>query len=346
MKIANAQISMQAMHQRVEKHYEEVRLTTRTGNQRPEVVGRGMPNGNGVQLALSPQAQAVQPQRMMQNLDEAEDIAPEEQVKMLILSRIYEQVTGRSLEITTADEIVDHDKVSQTMPAEQQPQRSSANIEFDYYSSHYEYEKSHFSAEGVIQTADGKQIDFSVELTMSREYIERQRLSIRGAEAEVKDPLVINYAGKAAELTENKYSFDLDADGRQEQISFVRPGSGFLVADLNSDGVVNDGRELFGPRSGDGFSELAQHDDDANGWIDEADSIYDSLRIWSKQEDGNDRLIALGSVGVGAIYLGNLDTPFEHKDKQNQLQAEVVKTGIFVTEQGEVGTVQQLNLVV
>ena len=40
------------------------------------------------------------------------------------------------------------------------------------------------------------------------------------------------------------------------------------------------------------------------------------------------------------------DTPFEHKDKQNQLMAEVVKTGLFVTEQGRVGTVQQLDLVV
>lgn len=65
-------------------------------------------------------------------------------------------------------------------------------------------------------------------------------------------------------LTEAKYNFDLDSDGREDLISFVRPGSGFLALDLNGDGRVNDGRELFGPATGDGFAELARYDQDGN----------------------------------------------------------------------------------
>jgi hypothetical protein len=57
---------------------------------------------------------------------------------------------------------------------------------------------------------------------------------------------VINFNGKAPALTEKKFSFDLDSDGKEDQISFVGSDSGFLAVDLNDDGLVNDGKELFG----------------------------------------------------------------------------------------------------
>jgi hypothetical protein len=109
----------------------------------------------------------------------------------------------------------------------------------------------------------------------------------------------------------------LDCDGETEQISFAGNGSGFLSLDINGDGVINNGSELFGPQSGNGFEELAQYDNDNNGWIDESDSIYEKLRIWSKDGNGNDYLFALGEKGIGAIYLGNIGTEFNITDNQN-----------------------------
>ena len=114
----------------------------------------------------------------------------------------------------------------------------------------------------------------------------------------------------------------------------------------NANGRIDDGRELFGPATGNGFAELAAHDEDGNLWIDESDSIYYSLRIWSKDAQGNDQLIALGQRGIGAIYLGHATTPFEVKNEQNQLQAAVRSSGIYLNEDGSAGTVQQLDLVV
>jgi len=64
---------------------------------------------------------------------------------------------------------------------------------------------------------------------------------------------------------------DLDANGVTEKISFVGSGGGFLALDKNSDGVVNDGRELFGAATGQGFKELAEYDSDNNNWINEND---------------------------------------------------------------------------
>lgn len=215
---------------------------------------------------------------------------------------------------------------------------------YDYYESHYERESLRFDASGQIITEDGQEIDFSATLNMTREFFSEEQLSIRAGDA-LKDPLVINFSGQAAALTQTKFAFDIDNDGEENQISFLKPGSGFLALDVNGDNRINNGSELFGPASGNGFQELAAYDLDGNEWIDENDSIYEKLRIWVKDEEGNDSLFALGEKGIGAIYLNAAATPFSLKDSQNNLLGQVQASGIFVKDQGEVGTVQQIDLV-
>lgn len=137
-----------------------------------------------------------------------------------------------------------------------------------------------------------------------------------------------------------------DADGRMDQIAFVGSNSGFLALDRNGDGSINDGRELFGALSGNGLVDLATHDTDGNGWIDENDAIFARLLIWSRDGEGNDQLEGLLERNVGAIYLGQAATPFSLKDDSNALQGVVRASGIYLKEDGGVGTVQQLDLVV
>jgi len=161
------------------------------------------------------------------------------------------------------------------------------------------------------------------------------------------DPLVINWDGKAAELTDTNYSFDLNADGVEEEISFVRPGSGGILAyDRNGDGVVNDGSELFGPSTGKGFAELAAYDEDGNGIIDEGDAIFHDLAVWSRDEEGINHLVALADTALGAIYLNALETPFSVKNSNNELLGQVQSTSVYINEDGSVGTIQQVDLTV
>ena len=130
-----------------------------------------------------------------------------------------------------------------------------------------------------------------------------------------------------------------------EEISSLGSGSGFLAYDKNGDGVINDGSELFGTKSGDGFADLAQYDEDGNGWIDENDSIFNNLKVWVKNEDGSDRLLDLKEANVGAIYLGSADTQFHLNNAYtNQTNAVIQKTGVFLKETGEVGTIQHVDL--
>jgi hypothetical protein len=208
-----------------------------------------------------------------------------------------------------------------------------------------ESEQLQFQAQGVVHTADGQQIGFAVQLELARSYT-----SVEGVHVQLgdppKDPLVINYPGHALELTDTRFSFDLDGDGDQEHISFVNPGSGFLVFDRNGDGQVNNGTELFGTRTGNGFAEIAALDGDGNGWIDENDAAFGQLRLWTKDEDGNNRVQGLLDANIGALSTQSSATPFIFKDAKNAEQGALRASSVFLQEDGmAAGTVAQVDLV-
>jgi len=282
------------------------------------------------------------------------DIPEKEKQKILLIEKILEALTGKHIKIRIPEKSAvkkeDADLPSaneQTSSAQAgQPERQGWGIVYEKHEFYQETEKISFTAAGIIKTADGKEINFETQLNMSRQFITENNISFRAGDGLIVDPLVINYAGQAAELTETKFSFDLDSNGTEDQISFVSSGNGFLAVDTNKDGKINNGTELFGPQTGNGFNELAQFDEDNNKWIDESDSIFNKLRIWTKDENGNDNLFALGQVGIGAIYLGNIETDFSMKNQANDLQGQAQKTGIFIKENGIAGTVQQIDLVV
>ena len=192
---------------------------------------------------------------------------------------------------------------------------------------------------------------------MSREYVAYSGFTVRESAALI-DPLVINLDGNPASVSDQKFYFDIDADGVEDYVSLPSAGSGVLALDLNGDGRINDGSELFGPKSGDAFSELAEYDLDGNGWIDEADAIFSALKIWRIDENGTEtgtssvadgnvpgRLISLKDAGVGAICLQNAATEFSLKDAiTNATDAVIRRTGLFLFEDGSAGTAQQLDL--
>lgn len=211
-----------------------------------------------------------------------------------------------------------------------------------YYS---EQETTCFDAKGVVRTADGREIPFNMSVEMSRSFTQEAESLIDFGKPRLCDPLVINLNGNVTDVSDQKFYFDLDADGNEESISMLASGNGFLALDKNGDGIINDGSELFGASSDNGFADLAQYDKDGNGWIDEADEIFKVLRVWVKDADGNDKLMNLSEAGVGAIYLGSRDTEFSLNDlSDNHTNGVIRKTGMFLYENGQAGTVQQLDL--
>jgi hypothetical protein len=275
------------------------------------------------------------------------ELSDEDKQKVHLLQTFIESLTGKKFKFVlphinkTEAKNIKLDS-NQRQP---QPQLQGWGLTYDRHESYSEYEHTSFETQGIIRTADGREIQLNLSMSMTRSFTSETNLSIRAGDA-LKDPLVLNFGNKPVALTATKYAFDIDSDGQDDQISFVGNQSGFLALDLNEDSIINNGSELFGAISGDGFGDLSKYDADGNNWIDENDAIFNKLRIWMKDEHGADQLIALGQQGVGAIYLGHTNTPFALKDKDNELLGRVRNSGIYLRENGAVGTVQQIDLAI
>jgi hypothetical protein len=221
---------------------------------------------------------------------------------------------------------------------------SAFSIESQF--TYNESESTQFKAAGTIKTADGREIQFSAELSLSRNYHLALTEGIYSGNVgkQKKDPLVINYAAPAATLSQQKFSFDLGSNGKPQPISLLKPGSAFLALDRNHDGKITQGSELFGTQNGDGFADLAQLDEDKNGWIDEHDSIFSQLKLWVKDDAGHDQLINLNEQGIGALFLGNAKANFDLNDQQNNQQGQIRASGLYLRENGTGGSLQQIDL--
>lgn len=208
-----------------------------------------------------------------------------------------------------------------------------------------ESENTSFSGIGTALTDDGRAINFNVSFEMSRSFMEYNEINVQDGSFNLCDPLTINVGANVTQVSDQKFRFDLDSDGNKDSISMLSSGSGFLAYDKNGNGTVDDGSELFGTKSGDGFKDLAAYDEDGNGWIDENDDIYDRLKVWYKDDEGNDKLLNLKEADVGAIFTGKSDTQFSLKSEDNSSMNGVIRsTGIYLKESGGAGTVQHVDL--
>lgn len=290
--------------------------------------------------------------------ESAEDIPDEADRKQkLIIDFIY-ILTGKKLKFVDYKDLKDRLKSVDNPSANnvsvnnasvqnigQGIQRVGWGINFQYSNTYFEQSQVSFSATGKIKTADGREIDMTLNLNMSRSFYSSTNLSFKAGDALI-DPLVLNLENTPASLSGNKIFFDINLDGSKEEIALPNSTSGFLALDKNNNGSIDDGSELFGPQSGDGFGELTEYDTDKNGWIDENDPIYSKLQIWQHDENGNAKLLALGKAGVGAIYLEGAKTEFKYADNQNNTQGMLRETGLFLREDGTAGTIQHIDLTI
>ncbi len=104
------------------------------------------------------------------------------------------------------------------------------------------------------------------------------------------DPLILDLDGDGfnIEAKKNGTNFDLDKNGFAEKINWTSR-DGFLCLDLNGNGTIDNGGELFGDQTlladgtaaKNGFEALAQYDGNGDGVIDENDEIFSSLNVWT-----------------------------------------------------------------
>ncbi|MFO1369371.1 MAG: hypothetical protein U1F46_10280 [Marinagarivorans sp.] len=350
MIIRQAQIQMAARQSYQEHREVRERLSLNTQPLADSERSRGPQPGPRALMAadtpvVSPQVAGA---RQSQTVDLRGAASANERLQLMIIARLYQQITGEELTLLTPDELASPPtslSLELPTPPAANPSPTPALV-YERQTRYSEVEKMHFAAEGQVVTQDGQQIAFQAELYMSRSFTSTSSLLLVNGQPQMKDPLVINFDGSGAELEATRFAFDLDSDGTPEQIANLRPNSGYLALDKNGDGQINNGQELFGPTSNNGFTELAAFDEDGNGFIDQGDPVYSQLRIWQRDSSGASRLLALGDKQIGAIYLGHVLSPMQLKAADNTSLGEVVASGVFLREDGSAGVVQQINLAV
>ncbi|MCX7142797.1 MAG: VCBS repeat-containing protein [Proteobacteria bacterium] len=306
------------------------------------------PPPDALQVTLSAAAQEKQAAETDAIDHSMRDVENDPRMQLILL--MIERMTGQKIRLYDAGQISQVQTVETPAPpignTPAPAPRAGFGVAYDKVASYQESEQTAMQATGSVRTSDGRKIEFSLQLTMQHQYSETSSTSVRMGDAARKtDPLIVNFNGTAAQLSNQRFAFDLNSDGKNEQINAPVSGTGFLALDLNGDGKISSGKELFGPASGDGFGELAQYDSDRNGWIDEADPVFEKLRVWLKAAPDQDRLASLASLGVGAISLNAIDTPFDLKNASNQLLGSVRGSSVYLNEDGSVGSVQQVDLV-
>lgn len=200
-----------------------------------------------------------------------------------------------------------------------------------------------FSASGIVKTQDGREIAFQSTFHVDQTLIDSSQFQLRMGAA-LQDPLVINFEGSVPEFGNTTFEFDLLSDGNAHQIKAFSSDTAYLAIDQNNNGKIDDGSELFGPKTNNGFAELSAYDDDQNGWIDENDAVFNNLKLWFKGDDGMDTLVGIANRDVGAIYLGHVATGLDLYSSTNQA-GRLRDSGLVVTETGRTHTIQEIDLV-
>lgn len=347
MKIENSTVLMQAASYKKEELVKQEHL--KTWVDAPVKVSQGDVINISLQGLEAQKTEALKP--MEEDLLSAKD-----KLKLKLIEEMLTRLTGKKFKFRFVSLDIKQDNqrlksieaemakaASAANPQAQGNQRLGWGMEYHYSEQRTEVEQMSFEAMGKVSLKDGRQIDFSVALHMSRSYSESFSLDLKAGDA-LKDPLAIDLTGRGIQLTDKTMHFDLDFDGTKDDIPILAQGSGYLVLDRNNNKILDDGSELFGPKTDHGFDELAEYDKDSNKWIDENDDIFSSLKIWVSDGNGDGKLIGLVEAGVGAIFLGEVDSPYTFKDGQNNTLGVIKQTGVYLKESGQAGLIHEVDL--
>ena len=143
-------------------------------------------------------------------------------------------------------------------------------------------------------------------------------------------PLVLDLDGNGIETSwKQSVEFDFSGFGAPMKTAWIQSGDGLLARDLNGDGCVSQGAELFGENTRigaraaeDGFDALAALDANEDGRVDRRDPAFSELLVW---RDNGDALCAPSEVsslrGLGITSLDTRSSSTEHRDAAGSLHA-------------------------
>lgn len=143
-----------------------------------------------------------------------------------------------------------------------------------------------------------------------------------------RSPLIVDLDGDGVETTNiaNGVYFDHDGNGFAEKSAWVGKDDGLLVRDINGNGQIDNGTELFGNNSvlsngqkaANGFEALKDLDSNNDGVFNNQDAAWNEVKVW-KDSNSNGivdagELLTLEQVGITGF---DLDYHTQSRDDTN-----------------------------
>ncbi|WP_223879158.1 calcium-binding protein [Chitinimonas arctica] len=168
------------------------------------------------------------------------------------------------------------------------------------------------------------------------------------------DPFALDLDGDGVETNgaDGKVLFDHDGDGIKAGTGWLNSDDGWLVRDLNGNGMIDSGRELFGEatevggirgRAGDGFDAIHHLDLNRDGKLNAEDAAWRELQVWRDlNQDGTSQAGELFSLSQFSI--ASINTRGEFTNTRLDNGNSVLITGEFTKTDGSTGITNALNL--
>ncbi len=271
---------------------------------------------------------------------EAQPVASPYTYKLLL-----ESMTGRKLKVVDLDRADSEDvdvktAGSGTVKEEEEAANAGGRVEYNFKEVTLLREFLLFKAGGTVRTSDGALRGFTVKLRLSRSQYSETTLGFTAVDGKPvgAGPVATSFTASSLSATAEKRLFDLNTDFDSKSVRpksadapaiLTAPGSEVLVYGKNANGASNTGGEDYSLSNGNG-SELAPYGSGQEVWIDENDPVYKSLRVIVEGPNGEDTLVSLKEVGIGAISFKYTDTALSIKDSVNNIDTAVKRTGLFL----------------
>ena len=120
--------------------------------------------------------------------------------------------------------------------------------------------------------------------------IAQQTRGIFKTAEETRSPLILDLNGNGVETTstDNGVYFDHDGNGFSEKTAWVSANDGLLVRDINGNGKIDSGAELFGnntilsngQKAANGFEALKDLDSNRDGVFNSSDAAWNEVKVW------------------------------------------------------------------
>ena len=166
-----------------------------------------------------------------------------------------------------------------------------------------------------------------------------------------RSPLVVDLDGDGVETigTNSNVYFDHDNNGFAESTGWVGKDDGLLVRDLNNNGQIDDGTELFGNNSvlssgekaANGFEALKDLDSNNDGIFNSSDTAWNQVKVW-KDANSNGvvdegELLTLEQAGIE-----NIDLNYQNSNAVDTNGNTVGQIGSFDKENGTQGNISDI----